>query len=110
MQDGGHLPTPKNLRKVQIQMDDELASKDVLKKNKQPKLYKKEQQWINDFIPMSDDSGKKDDSSSKQAESSKKRPRVEHDEESVKKQKLQDDAKKEKLRAYLVIVQGEHCY
>ncbi|GJV78966.1 hypothetical protein Tco_1514836 [Tanacetum coccineum] len=33
------------------------------------KLYKKEQQWINDFVPMSDDSGKKDDSSSKQAES-----------------------------------------
>ncbi|GJV24776.1 hypothetical protein Tco_1377471 [Tanacetum coccineum] len=57
------------------------------------KLYKKEQQWINDFVPMSDDSGKKDDSSSKQAESSKKRPRAEHDEESVKKQKLQDDAK-----------------
>ncbi|GKE61001.1 hypothetical protein Tco_1511368, partial [Tanacetum coccineum] len=40
------------------------------------KLYKKEQQWINDFVPMSDDSKKKDDSSSKQAESSKKRPRA----------------------------------
>ncbi|GJU67027.1 hypothetical protein Tco_1253286, partial [Tanacetum coccineum] len=26
------------------------------------KLYKKEQQWIDDFVPMSDDSGKKDDS------------------------------------------------
>ncbi|GKA75914.1 retrovirus-related pol polyprotein from transposon TNT 1-94 [Tanacetum coccineum] len=64
------------------------------------KLYKKEHQWINDFVPMSDDSGKKDDSSSKQAESSKKRPRAEHDEESVKKQKLQDDAEKEwELRA-----------
>ncbi|GJZ43891.1 hypothetical protein Tco_0591146 [Tanacetum coccineum] len=49
------------------------------------KLYKKEQQWINDFVPMSDDSGKKDDSSSKQAECSKKRPRTEHDEKSVKK-------------------------
>ncbi|GJY37687.1 hypothetical protein Tco_0424051 [Tanacetum coccineum] len=33
------------------------------------KLYKKEQQWINDFVPISDDSGKKNDSSSKQAES-----------------------------------------
>ncbi|GJY65328.1 hypothetical protein Tco_0467566 [Tanacetum coccineum] len=51
--------------------------------------------------------GKKDDSSSKQAESSKKRPRAEHDEESVKKQKLQDDAKKEELRACLDIVQGD---
>ncbi|GJZ01952.1 hypothetical protein Tco_0519913 [Tanacetum coccineum] len=71
------------------------------------KLYKKEQQWINDFVPMSDDSGKKDDSSSKQAESSKKRPRAEHDEESVKKQKLQDDAEKEELRACLDIVQGD---
>ncbi|GJR10476.1 hypothetical protein Tco_0793128 [Tanacetum coccineum] len=45
-------------------------------------------------------SRKKDDSSSKQAENSKKRPRAEHDEESVKKQKLQDDAEKEELRAY----------
>ncbi|GJR25502.1 hypothetical protein Tco_1101734 [Tanacetum coccineum] len=45
------------------------------------KLYKKEEQWINDFVPMSDDNGKKDDSSSKQAESSMKRPRAEHDEE-----------------------------
>ncbi|GJW82772.1 hypothetical protein Tco_0155917 [Tanacetum coccineum] len=70
------------------------------------KLYKKEQQWINDFVPMSDDSGKKDDTSSKQAESSKKRPRAEHDEESVKKQKLQDDAEKEELRACLDIVLG----
>ncbi|GKE32117.1 hypothetical protein Tco_1451439 [Tanacetum coccineum] len=43
------------------------------------KLYKKEQQWINDFVPMSDDSGKKDASSSKKAESSKKRPRAKHD-------------------------------
>ncbi|GKC02857.1 hypothetical protein Tco_0994467 [Tanacetum coccineum] len=58
------------------------------------KLYKKEQQWINDFVPMSDDNIKKDDSSSKQAESSKKRPRAEHDEESVKKQKLEDEAKR----------------
>ncbi|GJT00708.1 hypothetical protein Tco_0821877 [Tanacetum coccineum] len=51
--------------------------------------------------------GKKDDSSSKQAESSKKRPRAEHDEESVKKQKLQDDAEKEELRACLDIVKGD---
>ncbi|GJX21307.1 hypothetical protein Tco_0223984 [Tanacetum coccineum] len=64
------------------------------------KLYKKEQQWINDFVPISDDSRKKDDSSNKQAESSKKRPRAEHDEESVKKQKLQDNVEKEELRAY----------
>ncbi|GJV93151.1 hypothetical protein Tco_1540964 [Tanacetum coccineum] len=71
------------------------------------KLYKKEHQWINDFVPMSDDSEKKDDSSSKQAESSKKRPRAEHDEESVKKHKLQDDAEKKELRACLDKVQGD---
>ncbi|GJX30200.1 retrovirus-related pol polyprotein from transposon TNT 1-94 [Tanacetum coccineum] len=44
---------------------------------------------------------------SKKAESSKKRPRAKHDEESVKKQKLQDDAEKEELRACLDIVQGD---
>ncbi|GJS31732.1 hypothetical protein Tco_0492352 [Tanacetum coccineum] len=50
------------------------------------------------------DSGKKDDDSQKQAESSKKRPRTEHDEESVKKQKLEDDAEKDEIRACLDIV------
>ncbi|GKD91514.1 hypothetical protein Tco_1367021 [Tanacetum coccineum] len=69
---------------------------------------KREQKWINDFVPMDfemvKDSGKKDDDSQKQAESSKKRPRAEHDEESVKKQKLEDDAEKEELRACLDIV------
>ncbi|GJS49154.1 hypothetical protein Tco_0599275 [Tanacetum coccineum] len=81
--------------------------KDVQARMDADKLYKKEQQWINDFVPMSDDGGKKDDSSSKQEESSKKRPSAEHDEESVKKQKLQDDAEKEELRACLDIVQGD---
>ncbi|GKC56579.1 hypothetical protein Tco_1084177 [Tanacetum coccineum] len=71
------------------------------------KLYKKEQQWINDFVPMSDDSGMKDDSISKQAESSKKRPRAEHDEKGVKKQKLEDEAEREELRACLDIVPGD---
>ncbi|GJU59830.1 putative ribonuclease H-like domain-containing protein [Tanacetum coccineum] len=75
------------------------------------KLYEREQKWINDFVPMDSemvkDSGKKDDDSQKQAESSKKRPRAEHDEESVKKQKLEDDAEKEELRACLDIVPGD---
>ncbi|GKC59770.1 hypothetical protein Tco_1087368 [Tanacetum coccineum] len=52
-------------------------------------------------------SGKKDDDSQKQTGSSKKRPRAEHDEESVKKQKLEDDAEKEELRACLDIVIGD---
>ncbi|GJU23854.1 hypothetical protein Tco_1157196 [Tanacetum coccineum] len=75
------------------------------------KLYEREQKWINNFVPMDfemvKDSGKKDDDSQKQAESSKKRPRAEHNEESVKKQKLEDDAEKEELRACLDIVSGD---
>ncbi|GJT09882.1 hypothetical protein Tco_0856924 [Tanacetum coccineum] len=70
-----------------------------------------EQKWINDFVPMDSemvkDSGKKDDDSQKQAESSKKRPRAEHDEESIKKQKLEDDVEKEDLKACLDIVSGD---
>ncbi|GKD02182.1 hypothetical protein Tco_1177156, partial [Tanacetum coccineum] len=62
------------------------------------KLYEREQKWINDFV---------DDDSQKQAKSSKKRPRAEHDEESVKKHKLDDDAEKEELRACLDIVLGD---
>ncbi|GJZ61015.1 hypothetical protein Tco_0617152 [Tanacetum coccineum] len=72
------------------------------------KLYEREHKWIINFVPidseMVKDSGKKDDDCQKQAESSKKRPRAEHDKESVKKQKLEDDAEKEELRACLDIV------
>ncbi|GKF56036.1 hypothetical protein Tco_0166376 [Tanacetum coccineum] len=75
------------------------------------KLYEREQKWINNFVPMDSemvkDSGNKDDDSQKQAKSHKKRPRAEHDEESVKKQKLEDDAKKEELKACLDIVSGD---
>nr|GEY08803.1 hypothetical protein [Tanacetum cinerariifolium] len=72
------------------------------------KLYEREQKWINDFVPMDSevvkDSAKKDDSSQKQAESTRKRTTVEHDKESVKKQKLEGDTKKEELRACLDII------
>ncbi|GJX65478.1 retrovirus-related pol polyprotein from transposon TNT 1-94 [Tanacetum coccineum] len=75
------------------------------------KLYEKEQKWINDFVPLDSemvkDSGKEDGDSQKQAESSKKRSRAEHDEESVKKQKLEDEAEREELRACLDIVLGD---
>nr|GEV63470.1 reverse transcriptase domain-containing protein [Tanacetum cinerariifolium] len=58
-------------------------------------LYEREQKWINDFVPM--DFEEVNDSEH-QAKSSKKRSRVDHDKESVKKQKLkEDDAKKRKL-------------
>ncbi|GJW54936.1 hypothetical protein Tco_0099021 [Tanacetum coccineum] len=53
---------------------------------------------------MVKDNGKEDGDSQKQAKSSKKRPRAEHDEESVKKQKLEDEAEREELKACLDIV------
>nr|GEU78162.1 hypothetical protein [Tanacetum cinerariifolium] len=65
-------------------------------------LYEREQKWINDFVPM--DSEEVNDSK-QQAESSKKTSRADHDKESVKKQKLEeDDAEKEELKACLYIV------
>ncbi|GJS29789.1 hypothetical protein Tco_0490409 [Tanacetum coccineum] len=62
-------------------------------------LYEREQKWINDFVPMNDDS-------QQQAKSSKKRPKANPDKESAKKQKLEedDDTEKEELRACLDIV------
>nr|GEW76477.1 reverse transcriptase domain-containing protein [Tanacetum cinerariifolium] len=66
--------------------------------------------WINSFVPMDkeivDGSGKKAESSGKEAVS-KKRARKGLDEESVKRQKLKDDAEKEELRACLEIVQHD---
>ncbi|GKC86694.1 hypothetical protein Tco_1147343 [Tanacetum coccineum] len=64
------------------------------------KLYEREQRWINDFVSMDDDS-------QQQAKIIKKRPRADPNDKSVKKQKLQDDAEKEELRACLDIVLGD---
>nr|GEV87258.1 hypothetical protein [Tanacetum cinerariifolium] len=65
-------------------------------------LYERKQKWINDFVLMD---FKEVNDSKQQAEGSKKRSRVDHDKESVKKQKLEEnDAKKEELRACLDIV------
>ncbi|GJU32663.1 hypothetical protein Tco_1176252 [Tanacetum coccineum] len=144
-----HEPTPKNLKKAQIQMDEDLSQRlfeeeqaqfekeqmiarmlvDLIAerkkffvvqraeqiRNKPPTKAqlrnKMEQKWINDFVPLDSemikDNGKEDGDSQKQAEISKKRPRAEHDEESVKKQKLEDEAKREKLKACLDIVPGD---
>nr|GEU99904.1 hypothetical protein [Tanacetum cinerariifolium] len=66
--------------------------------------------WINSFVLMDkvvvEGSGKKVESSRKEAVS-KKRARKGLDEESVKRQKLEDDAEKEELRACLEIVQHD---
>ncbi|GJS10973.1 hypothetical protein Tco_0367769 [Tanacetum coccineum] len=71
------------------------------------KAYKQANSFISMDSEMDEDSRKEAESSQKQIESSKKRPKAEHDEESVKKQKLEDDAEKEKLRACLDIVPGD---
>nr|GEW17279.1 reverse transcriptase domain-containing protein [Tanacetum cinerariifolium] len=128
-------PTLKNPIKAQIQRDAEIAQRSKQIRNKPPTraqlrnkmvtylkhmgkythnqlksksfeeiqmLYEKEQKWINDFVPM--DSEVVNDSK-QQAESSKKRSRADHDKESVKIHKLEeDDAEKEELRACLDIV------
>ncbi|GJY27367.1 hypothetical protein Tco_0402093 [Tanacetum coccineum] len=72
------------------------------------KLYEKEQKWINDFVPMdSEEGGKKAKSSKKEVASSKKRQKADPDDENVKRQKLEDAAEKEGLKAYLKIVPDE---
>ncbi|GJR56132.1 hypothetical protein Tco_1406653 [Tanacetum coccineum] len=80
-------------------------------RNKPPTRAQLRNKMINDFVPLDSemvkDSGKEDGDSQKQAKSSKKRLRAEHDEESVKKQKLDDEAEREELRACLDIVPGD---
>ncbi|GJZ45827.1 hypothetical protein Tco_0593423 [Tanacetum coccineum] len=72
-------------------------------RNKPPtrtqKLYEREKKWIDDFKPI-------DDNSQSQAESTKKRPRADFEEESSKKQKLEEDndAEKEELRDIMDVV------
>ncbi|GJX14970.1 hypothetical protein Tco_0206728 [Tanacetum coccineum] len=63
------------------------------------KLYEREKKWIDDFKPIDYDS-------QKQAESTKKRPRADSEEESSKKQKLEEDndAEKEELRDSMDVV------
>ncbi|GKC19202.1 hypothetical protein Tco_1021352 [Tanacetum coccineum] len=75
------------------------------------KLYEREQKWINDFVPM--DSNVVKDSRKGKAEGNRKkivarkRTGEKLDDESVKRQKIEDDAKKEELRGYLDITPGD---
>nr|GEZ41391.1 hypothetical protein [Tanacetum cinerariifolium]GEZ41395.1 hypothetical protein [Tanacetum cinerariifolium] len=74
------------------------------------KDFDKTMSWVNLFVPMDKEvvkgSRKKAKSSRKEAVS-KKRARKRLDEESIKRQKLEDDAEKEELRACLEIVQHD---
>ncbi|GKB35037.1 hypothetical protein Tco_0879979 [Tanacetum coccineum] len=70
-------------------------------------LFDKSMKWINSFVPMDSEvvkgSGKKGESSRKKAVN-KKRAGEKPSKESVKRQKLEDDTEKAKLKAYLEIV------
>nr|GEW19875.1 ribonuclease H-like domain, reverse transcriptase, RNA-dependent DNA polymerase [Tanacetum cinerariifolium] len=91
-------PISKNPIKAHIQRDAKIAQR--LFEEEQAQF--EEQKWINDFVSMVFEEV---NDSNQQAESSKKRSRADHDKESVKKQKLEEDnAKTEELRACLDIV------
>ncbi|GJR24044.1 hypothetical protein Tco_0972571 [Tanacetum coccineum] len=64
-------------------------------------LFDNAMKWIDSFVPMDSEVV---EGSKSQAEGSKKRTRKELDEESVKRQKLEDDAEKAKLKLCLEIV------
>ncbi|GJS49885.1 hypothetical protein Tco_0600006 [Tanacetum coccineum] len=88
--------------------------KDTQLKNKSFKevqmLFDKEMKRVNSFVPMDSEvvkgSKKKAESSGKKS-ASKKRAGEKLDDESVKKQKIEDDAEKEELRACLDIISGD---
>ncbi|GKC21530.1 putative reverse transcriptase domain-containing protein, partial [Tanacetum coccineum] len=72
------------------------------------KLYEREHKWINDFILMNfEEGGKKAESCKKEATSCKKRQKAYPDDENVKRQKLEDAAEKEGLKAYLKFIPDE---
>ncbi|GJY06009.1 hypothetical protein Tco_0371949 [Tanacetum coccineum] len=71
-------------------------------------MFDKAYKQVNDFVPMdTESSGKKVDSNGKKENSSKKRTRAVLDEESIKRQKLEDDTEKAELKACLDIVPGD---
>ncbi|GJY48962.1 hypothetical protein Tco_0438918 [Tanacetum coccineum] len=75
------------------------------------KLYEREEKWINDFVPM--DSKVVKDSRKGKAKGDRKRTVARKriggklNDASVKRQKIEDDAEKEELRAYLDINPGD---
>ncbi|GKA31999.1 hypothetical protein Tco_0718366 [Tanacetum coccineum] len=72
------------------------------------KLYEKEQKWINDFVPIDSevvkDSRKGKAEGSRKKTVARKRTGEKLDDESVKRQNIEDDAEKEEIRAYLDII------
>ncbi|GJS56631.1 hypothetical protein Tco_0629993 [Tanacetum coccineum] len=73
--------------------------------------YEREQKWINDFVPMDSevvkDSRKGKAEGSRKKTVARKRTGEKPNDESVKRQKIEDDDEKEELRAYLDIIPGD---
>ncbi|GJX61742.1 hypothetical protein Tco_0294642 [Tanacetum coccineum] len=102
---------------IQARMDaDELLAERLQQEEREQftikkKLYEREKKWINDFVPM--DSKVVKDSRKGKAEGSRKkivarkRTGEKLNNESVKRQKIEDDAEKEELRAYFDIILGD---
>ncbi|GJW09578.1 hypothetical protein Tco_1575405 [Tanacetum coccineum] len=76
-------------------------------------LFDKTMKWVDSFVPMESEvvEGSKSQAEDKRKRTSVKRQKAvrseELDEESVKRQKLEDDAEKVKLKAYLEIVPSD---
>ncbi|GJS80633.1 hypothetical protein Tco_0730514 [Tanacetum coccineum] len=99
-------PTRKKL--FEAKRDKEQRNKPPTKAEQRKKMCTYMKHMVNDFVPMdTESSGKKVDSSGKKAESSKKRTRAVLGKESVKRQKVEDDAEKAELKACLEIVLGD---
>ncbi|GJU00093.1 hypothetical protein Tco_1110431 [Tanacetum coccineum] len=75
------------------------------------KLYEMEQKWINDFVPIDSevvkDSRKGKGEGSRKKTVARKRTGEKLNDKSVKRQKIEDDAEKEELKAYLDIIPGD---
>ncbi|GJR63915.1 hypothetical protein Tco_0009980 [Tanacetum coccineum] len=69
-------------------------------------LFDNTMKWVDLFVHMDSEVVK---GSKSQTEGSKKRTRKELDEESVRREKLEDDAKKAELKACLEIVPNDDC-
>ncbi|GJU11807.1 hypothetical protein Tco_1134203 [Tanacetum coccineum] len=95
MNKSGNKPPTKSLKK----QDDYLPEKHG------------EQKWINDFVPIDSevvkDSRKGKAEGSRKKTVARKRTGEKIDDESVKRQKIEDDDEKEELRAYLDIIPGD---
>ncbi|GKE86318.1 hypothetical protein Tco_1560060 [Tanacetum coccineum] len=97
-------------KKDQILIDEEIAQRlqkelqAELEEDKRLMLFDNTIKWVDLFVPTDSEVV---EGSKSQAKGSKKRTRKELDEESIKRQKLEDDAEKAELKACLEVVPGD---